>query len=259
MTPPCYIFLGDDTPVLLYKTPRNFATVFFGKKKSNTTCSFGRDIIGVVDEYTYLGILFKSNGSLKPSVVRLRNIAYKAMYSLLKKSKRLGLDIDVQTHLFDSVVMPIALWMCIFFLNIYLLEKLHLLFCKMILKVKKSTPTCMVLGELGRFPVQYNVDLRLLCFWFKTIKSSSNKFSITFYKLLYKLHTLGIYSNEWLKKVECTLTACGMSEFWLNQNLTDNMTFNTLKIMCRNKLQLFYTDIWLNSVSQSNKGLFYKE
>ena len=237
--------------------------VIFGKKKSipNTTYSFGRDIIGVVDEYTYLGILFKSNGNLKPCLAQLRNIACKAMYSLLKKSKRLGLDIDVQMHLFDSVVMPIALYGCEVwgFLNIDLLEKLHLLFCKMILKVKKSTPTCMVLGELGRFPVQYNVDLRLLCFWFKTIKSSSNKFSLTFYKLLYKLHTLGIYSNEWLKKVECTLTACGMSEFWLNQNLTDNMTFNTFKIMCRNKLKLFYTDKWLNSVSQSNKGLFYKE
>ena len=155
--------------------------------------------------YTYLGILFKSNGSLKPCLVQLRNIACKAMYmySLLKKSKRLGLDIDVQMHLFDSVVMPIALYGCEVwvFLNIDLLEKLHLLFCKMILKVKKSTPTCMVLGELGRFPVQYNVDLRLLCFWFKTIKSRSNKFSLTFYKLLYKLHTLGIYSNEWLKKL----------------------------------------------------------
>ena len=50
-----------------------------------------------------------------------------------------------------------------------------------------------------------------------------------------------------------------MSEFWLNQNFTDNMTFNTFKIMCRNKLKLFYTDKWLNYVSQSNKGLFYKE
>ena len=37
------------------------------------------------------------------------------------------------------------------------------------------------------------------------------------------------------------------------------MTFNTFKIMCRNKLKLFYTDKWLTSVSQSNKGLFYKE
>ena len=117
--------------------------VIFGKKKSipNTTYSFGRAIIGVVDEYTYLGILFKSNGSLKPCLVQLRNIACKAMYSLLKKSKRLGLDIDIQMHLFDSVVMPIALYGCeVFFKNIDLLEKLHLLFCKMILKVKKALP-----------------------------------------------------------------------------------------------------------------------
>ena len=99
--------------------------VIFGKKKSipNTTYSFGRDIIGVVDEYTYIGILFKSNGSLKPCLVQLRNIACKAMYSLLKKSKRLGLDIDVQMHLFDSVVMPIALYGCevfFFLILIYL-------------------------------------------------------------------------------------------------------------------------------------------
>ena len=48
--------------------------------------------------------------------------------------------------LFDSVVMPIALYGCeVFFLSIDLLEKLHLLFCKMILKVNKSTTTCMVL------------------------------------------------------------------------------------------------------------------
>ena len=59
--------------------------------KNHLLIKFGRDIIRVVDEYTYLGILFKLNGSLKPSVVGLRNIACKAMYSLLKKSTRLGL------------------------------------------------------------------------------------------------------------------------------------------------------------------------
>ena len=50
-----------------------------------------------------------------------------------------------------------------------------------------------------------------------------------------------------------------MSRVLANQNLTDYMTFNSFKIMCRNKLKLFYTDKWLNSVSQFNKGLFYKE
>ena len=67
--------------------------VIFGKKRSipNTTYSFGRDIIGVVDEYTYPGILFKSNCSLKPSVVRLKNIARKAMYFFTEEVKKIGI------------------------------------------------------------------------------------------------------------------------------------------------------------------------
>ena len=58
----------------------------FAKKKSvpNSTYSFGRDITAVVDKYTYIGILLNSNGSMKSSVVGLRYIACKAMYSLLK-------------------------------------------------------------------------------------------------------------------------------------------------------------------------------
>ena len=36
--------------------------------------------------------------------------------------------------------------------NIDVLERLHLRFCKILLKVKKSTPNAMVYGELGRHP-----------------------------------------------------------------------------------------------------------
>ena len=57
-------------------------------------------------------------------------------------------------HVFDSVVMPIALYGCEVwgFFNIDLPEKLHLLFCKMILKVKKTLPHVWSYVRIGEIP-----------------------------------------------------------------------------------------------------------
>ena len=156
----------------------------FGNKKNitNKDYTFGLEKIESVSEYTYLGLLFKANGNLQTNIPILRNVASKAMYSLLKKSRRLGLDIDVQLQLFDSVVAPAALYGCEIwgFMNTDLLEKLHLRYCKMVLKVKKSINTCMVYGELGRLPLQFNIDSRMLCFWYRIVTSKNKKFLLLF-------------------------------------------------------------------------------
>ena len=60
------------------------------------------------------------------------------------------------------------------------LEKLHIKFCKMILKVNKSTTPAMVLGYLhvGRLPIEYSANSRLLGFWYKLICGSDNNFLV---------------------------------------------------------------------------------
>ena len=83
------------------------------------------------------------------------------MFSLLQKSRKLGLNVDIQMQLFDSLVLPIYLYGCEVwgFKHVEIAESsihpsiqsLHLQFCTTVLKVNKSTPSCMVLGELGRF------------------------------------------------------------------------------------------------------------
>ena len=45
---------------------------------------FGHNRLEIVNEYTYLGILFKNNGSLKHAGEHLANRARKAFYSLNK-------------------------------------------------------------------------------------------------------------------------------------------------------------------------------
>ena len=45
--------------------------------------------------------------------------------------------------------------------NLKILEQIHLKFCKRILKVRNTTPNFIVYEELGRFPLEIRVKLRL--------------------------------------------------------------------------------------------------
>ena len=73
-----------------------------------------------------------------------------------KDEGNLVLSIDIKLQLFDSLIVPICLYGCEVwgFKSIELIEKLHLQYYKSILHVNKSTPTCMVLGDLGRMRIK---------------------------------------------------------------------------------------------------------
>ena len=66
----------------------------------------------IVDENKYLGFSLKYNGNLSPGICEIKNQASRAMYSLINKTKKLNLAIDIQLQLFDSLILPIALYGC---------------------------------------------------------------------------------------------------------------------------------------------------
>ena len=78
----------------------------------------------------------------------------KAMFSVLKRSRELELPIDLQLELFDSLVLPILLYSVKSEgSKISKVKKSYIWIFKSILCLKPSTPTCMVLGDKGRFPL----------------------------------------------------------------------------------------------------------
>ena len=111
-------------------------------------------------------------------------------YSLLRRSRQLDLPLDIQLELFDTLIMPILTYGCEVggFENLNIIEKLHLKYLKYILGVQMSTPTCMVLGETGRFPVNITNKTRVISFWSKLILCEKNKLSVAMYRILYSKH-----------------------------------------------------------------------
>ncbi|KAK6169865.1 hypothetical protein SNE40_020840 [Patella caerulea] len=138
-----------------------------GKIRNKPKIMYGDVLLDVVDDYTYLGIVFNYNGSFTETIRMLYVKASNAMFTILKKAKKLHLDIDTQIQLFNTLVVPIMLYGCEVWGNsdIQLLERLQLQFCKIVLGVKKSTPNAMVYGELGVSPLQLIVKRRMISYY----------------------------------------------------------------------------------------------
>ena len=112
------------------------------------------------------------------------------MYDIIKKGRLHNLSIKCQLELFDKIVKPILLYGC----EIWgqgknsVIERVHMKFCKLLLRVKKSTPDYMIYGELGRYPLNINIKLRIINFWSKLIHGKQEKLHV----LLYTIHVINM-------------------------------------------------------------------
>jgi hypothetical protein len=131
-----------------------------GKIRNIPVIKFGNNNLEVVFDYVYLGCSFNYNGTFLKAIKRQYDVASRAMFSIISKSRKLQLDIDTQVHLFNTMVVPIMMYGADVwgYTNSKLIEKLQLRFCKIVLNVKRSTPNVMVLGELGMYPLDIYIE-----------------------------------------------------------------------------------------------------
>jgi hypothetical protein len=74
----------------------------------------------------------------------------------------------------------------------------------------------MVLGELGRFPIEVIVKLRMISFWSKLIQNES-KLSSILYKLMLSLSEQNQQTFKWIKCVESIFNEVGLGYVFQNQ------------------------------------------
>jgi exonuclease III len=143
----------------------------------------GGNPLEIVNEYKYLGVIFRSNGSFDAAQQNLYHRGLKAYFKLSKILATEHSASNTTFHLFDHTIKPILLyaseiWGCI---NPNLRrvknnpehkldkgyeklwpERLHLKMCRYILGVHNKTSTLAIRGETGRYPLYLEVAINIL-------------------------------------------------------------------------------------------------
>lgn len=148
-----------------------------GRVKDDEVWHFNGDIVQLVDEFCYLGVLLNYNGKFSKAVQHVSEQGRKAMFALNSKVNSLYLNITTHIKLFDTYIHVSSI-LC-YGAEIWghhkapKIEKVHLDFCKNLLGVKQCTTNAMVYFELGRFPFIYQRLYCIVKFWFKILSSKN--------------------------------------------------------------------------------------
>ena len=106
----------------------------------------------------------------------------------------------------------------------------------------------MMLGEIGRFPIDMTIKTHMITFWTKLILCEKDNISVTMYKILYSHHVNDITKSKWLASVKQTLDNCGYSFIWMHQDVN----INRLALLIKQSLQDQLRQDWQNTVFNSN-------
>jgi hypothetical protein len=108
----------------------------------------------------------------------------------------------------------------------------------------------MVLGELGRFPIEIKAKLRMISFWSRLIQSEY-KLSSILYKLMLSLYEQNQQNFKWIKYVESIFNEVGLG--YIFQNQVGYFDKNMVKEILRDQ----FIQKWHRDINNSSRGQFY--
>ena len=225
-----------------------------GKTRNIPKFTFRGEDVEVVFQYKYLGITFSHNNKFNIAIKERATLARRAMFSLIKKCRNLCLPLDIQLELFEKCIHPVLLYGCETwgFQNVEICSKLQLKFLKISLGLKSSTPTSMVLGETGRYPIELEIKCRLLGFWYRLHQSSasgSKKISCLMYDFVRQQNEITQFYFPWIQFVKDCLNNLGLSFIY------DNPVYSLdqFKRIVKQRLRDQFIQSWKNDIA--TKGI----
>lgn len=227
--------------------------IFGARKLPKLQFKIGSECIEIVSNYKYLGIIFSQTGSFLSARKHIVQQAKKAMILLFTRINNLDIPLDLQLKLFDHTVVPILTYACEIwgFENLEMIEKVQNDFLRKITLSKKSTPLYMLLGELGRYPLEIIIKARMVGFWNRIIHGKETKLSFLLYQCL--LHSPNV-NSKWLLCIQSIFAEVGRPDIWYSQQNCQIRTMGRLirKILIDQNIQH-----WNSKASQSSKALTY--
>tara|TARA_B110000196_G_scaffold86649_1_gene75141 strand:- start:271 stop:3555 length:3285 start_codon:yes stop_codon:yes gene_type:complete len=231
-----------------------------GKIKKQHNFTIGNLKIDTIFEYCYLGIVFNYNGSFTKAITERITLAQKGMFGLNAKAVNLQLPPDIHIDLFEKMITPICLYGSEVwgYSNLEPVEVFYRKFIKRILGLNKSTPNCIVYGEVGKRPLKNTIILKMLNFWIKVSEGKSSKLSSMIYNLIYKLHQHRIYDSPWLMCIK-RIVLCysdNNPDFWYQQQNFVPKVF--MKNIVSRELENQFLQEWSFEVYRNRKCVIYR-
>ena len=134
--------------------------IFGIRNTDNFQFHIAQDIISKCNEYKYLGVIFSKTRSFYKAIKHNVEHAKKALHLLYKRINNLHIPINSQLQLFDHTILPTWLygWEIWGFQNTNIIETVHNQFMRNITNSRKSTPLYMLYAELGRVPIDQQLN-----------------------------------------------------------------------------------------------------
>ena len=110
----------------------------------------------------------------------------------------------------------------------------------------------MVYGELGRFPVEIKVEMRMVSYWNKLLENE--KLSSSIYRLLLSLNNNGVQTFTWLNHYESIFNDSGLDYIFHSQESSD---YTRIKLLLNQTLKDQFIQRWTSEMINSSRGQFY--
>ena len=136
-----------------------------------------------------------------------------------------------------------------------ILERLQYKFYKIILRLRTSTPTLLLFGETGQFPISVSIKSRMLTYWFKLISPyNDNKLSSIIYKLMFKYYRNDINACTYLKHIRSCLIDVGLPHLWESQDVS-SINLLSFKSQVNQRLKDLFIQDWYSHID--NDSIFF--
>ena len=227
--------------------------MIFGRHNKRIKFYINEFEVEVVKEFKYLGIIFTNNQRFTQTIKSNVSKGKRAIYSILSKAKSNGLSLSCQIHLFKVIVLPIFLYGCEVwgYENLAILEKAQLEFCRILLKLNKSTPKYFLLSETGLLPIHILVKNRIVKYWANIMTGKRTKVARKAVECAENHYTHSMFKSRWLKFIYDTLTENGMLHISIYPNSYRHAEF-------KQRLEDQYYQNYQQELENSNRSLFFK-
>ena len=217
---------------------------------------FKQKDIEIVREYKYLGFIFACSCSTTTGITNLINQAKKAWFTIrLYLSSSKNKKIETYLKLYDTQIKPILLYACeawadsIKHLNTEnllrknKLEIFQISIFKQILGVSRKTTNMSTLFELGRYPLNINIQYQAIKYYMRFPTLNKDRLLYEAYENDIKLNSTG-EQNTFKTYIINILNNLGLSYIWRNKQ-DENDELQEIK---NNMILTRLTDIFSQSI-----------